>query len=376
VLESYAAQVAIAIGNARQYQDQRSLAARDPLTGLLNHRSFHEELEAVLRSNSREQCLSSLVLIDLDQFKLINDADGHAAGDRVLRAAAGALSAACRREDLAFRVGGDEFALLLPRLDGEEAQRVGERVCAAISAIDHRMGASCGVATAAPGETEKGRLIALADSRLYESKRRSGSARDEREPHGVTVISASRAIGLLTAALQLHHGATAEHSDGVAELAVAVAARLGLGAADVEQVRRTALLHDVGKLGTPRELLVKPGRLTDEEWVVIRRHPADGAELLRRDPALAAIAPAVRACHERWDGAGYPDGLAGEEIPLVARLVAVCDAYDAMTGDRPYRAPRTRAEAVDELRACAGSQFDPAVVGALVEELLAAPAVT
>jgi diguanylate cyclase (GGDEF)-like protein/putative nucleotidyltransferase with HDIG domain len=373
VLESYAAQVAIAIGNARLYQNQRSLAARDPLTGLLNHRSFHEELDAALHSSSHEAFFSSLVLIDLDQFKLVNDEDGHAAGDRVLRAAARALADACRREDLAFRVGGDEFALLLPRLDEAGGRKVAERVCAAIAAIDRRMGASAGVAAAAPGATDKAALLALADSRLYEAKRSSGQPRAERELLTVAPISADRAIALLAAALELHDGATAEHSDDVAELALAVAARLGLGADETELVRRTALLHDVGKLAIPRDLLLKPGHLTQEEWMIVRRHPVDGAELLERDPALASIAPGVRASHERWDGAGYPDGLAGEEIPLVARVVAVCDAFEAMTGNRLYRTPRTRGEAVVELEACAGSQFDPAVVGALVDELLGVP---
>src|SRR5438105_13600910 len=139
VLESYAAQVAIALVNARLYQNERSLAARDPLTGLLNHRSFHEAVALELKRSSSGQFLSSVVLIDLDNFKQVNDDDGHAVGDRVLRAAANALSEACRRDDLAFRVGGDEFALLLPRIDEETAVTVAERVCAAIGQTDSRM---------------------------------------------------------------------------------------------------------------------------------------------------------------------------------------------------------------------------------------------
>lgn len=368
VLQSYAAQVAIALANARLYQKERSLAARDPLTGLLNHRSFHEAIAAELLRCTSEEFHSSLVLIDLDNFKQVNDDDGHAAGDRVLRAAASALADACRREDEAFRIGGDEFALLLPGVEEGDAVTVAERACAAIAGIDARVGASAGVVCAAPGDSDKDALIARADRRLYAAKH-SSSPRRERADAGVPQDAHEVAVDLLMAILALHHKKTAQHCDAVENLAGAVASRLGIDAAGRELVRLAAALHDLGKLAVPPAILDKPGALTDDEWELIRRHPIDGADLLLRVTSLSEVAVAVRSSHERWDGRGYPDGLAGHEIPLTARIVAACDAFDAMTADRPYRTALTKAAAIAELEACSGGQFDPAVVEALVAEL-------
>ena len=368
VLESYAAQVAIALANARLYQNERSLAARDPLTGLLNHGSFHEAVDSELKRCAQESVLSSVVLIDLDNFKQVNDDDGHAAGDHVLRAAAAALADACRREDLAFRIGGDEFALVLPRTEADDAIKVAERVCAAIGEIDPRMGASAGVVSAAPGEIDKDALIARADRRLYRAKQSSRPRRERGEESDLLSVHC-QAIELLIGALELHHKETADHCDAVEDLARTVAARLGLSPGDRDLVRRTAQLHDLGKLAIPSAVLNKPGRLTPAEREIVERHPVDGAELLLRVTSLEQVAAAVRASHERWDGGGYPDGLAGEEIPLAARIVAACDAFDAMTSNRPYRAALSHAIALAELEACAGSQFDRLVVDALLAEL-------
>jgi diguanylate cyclase (GGDEF)-like protein/putative nucleotidyltransferase with HDIG domain len=368
VLESYAAQVSIALGNAQLFQNERSLAAHDPLTGLLNHRSFHEALDAELERCVREQSVASLVLLDLDHFKQVNDEDGHASGDRVLRASARALSEVCRRDDLAFRIGGDEFALLLPRLTEAEALGVAERACEAIGAIDPRMAASAGVACAA-SDSAKDDLVAAADRRLYSAKRSPADGAARRGLATSSVFTARMASDMLIGALELHHASTVAHSGEVARLATAVAGRLRLDTSSRELVRQTALLHDLGKLAIPGEILDKPDRLTDDEWELIRRHPASGAEVLRSVPALSKLATAVRASHERWDGDGYPDGLRGEQIPVAARIVAVCDAFEAMTGDRSYRESKSLDDALRELQRCAGSQFDPAVVDAFVAEL-------
>jgi diguanylate cyclase (GGDEF)-like protein len=373
VLESYAAQVAIAVSNARLYQNERSLAARDPLTGLLNHRSFHEAIEVELIRCAREDFYSSVVLIDLDHFKRVNDEDGHAGGDRLLRAAARALSDVCRRDDLAFRVGGDEFALLLPRLAEDEAVKVAERVCAAIGRLDPRLGASAGVACVGPSGGDKDALLESADRRLYAAKHQGTHPIGLRRGEDPGAVAARVAIDLLAGVMQLHHGATGDHSDAVAELALAVAARLGATPEERELIRQTARVHDIGKLAVPVALLDRAGPLSEAEWDLVRRHPADGAHLLRRVGGLESLAAAVSASHERWDGTGYPAGLAGEEIPFAARVVAACDAFEAMTADRPYQQARSPSAAIDELRACAGSQFDGAVVDALVAELLALP---
>jgi HD-GYP domain-containing protein (c-di-GMP phosphodiesterase class II) len=181
----------------------------------------------------------------------------------------------------------------------------------------------------------------------------------------------STTLALLTSTVEAKDDYTAAHGDDVAELAERVALRMGLTESDGRDVRLAALLHDIGKIAVPSEILLKPGRLTDEEWVTMRGHAAAGGELVARIDAFAHLAPAVRASHERWDGGGYPDGLTREQIPLAARIIAACDTYDAITTDRPYRPARSGAEARDELQRVAGSQLDPAVVAALIDALRA-----
>jgi HD-GYP domain-containing protein (c-di-GMP phosphodiesterase class II) len=178
-------------------------------------------------------------------------------------------------------------------------------------------------------------------------------------------------LAALTSTVEAKDDYTACHGEDVAELAERVALRMSLSSAAAREVRYAAMLHDVGKIAVPSEILLKPGALTDEEWVVMRRHAAIGGELVARIDAFAHLAPAVRASHERWDGRGYPDGLAGEGIPLAARIIAACDTYDAIVTDRPYRPARTPAQACEELRRVAGSQLDPEVVQILMRELFA-----
>jgi diguanylate cyclase (GGDEF)-like protein/putative nucleotidyltransferase with HDIG domain len=368
VLESYAAQVAIALTNARLYHNERTLAARDPLTGLLNHRSFHEALDAELERCRHEDSCASLVLLDLDHFKRVNDEDGHAGGDRLLRAVSQALAAGCRPQDLTFRIGGDEFALLLPGLTERSATEVADRVCSTIAGLDQRIGASSGVVCAGASDTDKDGLLARADRRLYAGKQAGATGLNQRRSPGEP-ITTQMAIDLLLATARLHHPPTFDHCQAVARLAVCVADRLGSNSRERELIEHAALLHDLGKVAIPQEVLDKTAALTEQEWTVIRRHPDDGADTLQRVPGLAPVAAAVRASHERWDGTGYPRGLAADRIPLAARIIAACDAFHAMTSPRPYCQPRTQSEAIDELQTCSGSQFDPAVTRALVSEL-------
>jgi diguanylate cyclase (GGDEF)-like protein len=365
VLQSFASQVAIALNNARRYHVTKTQADCDPLTGLLNHRSFHDAVDRAL--GERDGPGSTwVVLFDLDHFKRINDEDGHGGGDRLLRAAAAALGSACRHGDLAFRVGGDEFALLLADLDEGSAAAIARRTCAAIAALDPRLGASAGLVALGQDAT-KDDLLELADKRLYAAKRGG------RPPAGATsersAATTEIAVAVLVAALESHHTATAGHCVDVSELSVLVAARVGASSAECELVRQVALLHDLGKLAIPPEILSKAGPLAPHEWDIVRTHPDRGAEILLQAPELESLAAAVRASHERWDGGGYPNGLAGHEIPFAARVVAVCDAYDAMVAERPYSAALAPESAIAELHACAGSQFDPDVVATLVAEL-------
>jgi diguanylate cyclase (GGDEF)-like protein len=374
VLQSFASQVAIALNNARRYDVTKTQADSDPLTGLLNHRSFHDAVDRALGKldDARD---TFVVLIDLDNFKRINDEDGHGAGDRLLRAAAATLGDVCRREDLAFRVGGDEFALLLAGLDEEAAATVAGRACEAIATLDLRLGASAGLVALTADDT-KDSLLEQADQRLYAAKR---GGRPQAEGTSARATASTQvAVDVLVAALASHHTATAGHSLDVAELSARVAARLGASPTECELVRQAGLLHDLGKLAIPPQILSKAGPLDPHEWDIVRTHPDRGADILLQAPGLQSLAAAVRASHERWDGDGYPNGLAGKEIPFAARVVSTCDAFDAMVAERPYSPALAPDAAIAELLECAGSQFDPQVVDALVAELstaVAAPAV-
>ncbi len=365
LLRSYAVQVAIALANARLFEAQERLAARDPLTGLLNRREFDGAVTREIDRCRRHGGAWSLVLLDLDGFKRINDAHGHSAGDRSLREAAHALGAACRASDLAFRIGGDEFALLLPQADGMEAATVGaERACQGVAAGAEGLAASYGVAVWPDDGNDRDTLMNVADGRLYEMKAGRG---------GIELPSdtdaAAEVLAVLADALEASDPHTAKHARIVAELCENVGRRMALRGANLRALRHAALLHDIGKIAVPSEILNKPGPLTDEEFEQVKRHSIAGPRMLERVPRLRPSLPLIRSAHERWDGAGYPDGLVAEQIPLGARIIAVCDAFHAMTSDRPYRDAMPRHEALAELGRCAGTQFDPDVVRALLDEL-------
>jgi diguanylate cyclase (GGDEF)-like protein len=370
VLQSFASQVAIALSNARRYHVTKTQADCDPLTGLLNHRSFHDAVDRALKER---HCPGNacIVLIDLDNFKRINDEDGHGGGDRLLRAAAVALTDACRQGDLAFRVGGDEFALLLDGVDETAAAAAARRTCAVIAALDPRLGASAGL-VAVDGDSTKDALLERADQRLYAAKRGARPAAGATSAR--STVATQVAVDVLVAALRSHHAATAKHSVDVSELSTRVAARLGASPAELEFVRQAALLHDLGMLAIAQQILSKPGPLDEREWEIVRGHPDRGAEILLQAPGLTRLAAAVRASHERWDGCGYPSGLAGGEIAFAARVVAACDAFDAMVAERPYSPALPIDAALAELAECAGLQFDPDVVAALIAEVSAAHA--
>jgi diguanylate cyclase (GGDEF)-like protein/putative nucleotidyltransferase with HDIG domain len=356
------------------------LALTDPLTGLGNHRHFHERLERELRHAHERRLPLTLCLIDVDDFKRINDRFGHPAGDRVLSL----LATRLRQSGEAFRLGGDEFALLLPGYDENTAVTAATSVVERISAIQlDQLGSvtvSAGVATSPAHAADRDELIRLADSALYWAKEYGKNrvrayrpdvielAELKRLASGPDRAARFRAAASLARAVDARDVYTGSHSQRVADLAARTARRLGLPEEEVELTRLAASLHDLGKLAIPEEILRKPGPLTDPERMVLERHPQIGFRMLE-SLGVDPVADWVLHHHERWDGSGYPDGLPGDAIPLGARIIFVADAYDAMTSERVYRRRVAPEQAIAELRRCAGSQFDPGIVNALADEL-------
>jgi len=356
------------------------LALTDPLTSLGNHRNFHDRLERELRHAHERRLPLSLCLIDVDDFKRINDRFGHPAGDRGLSQ----LATRLRQTGEAFRLGGDEFALLLPGSDESAALAAASSVVDRIGALKlEQVGTvtvSVGVATSPQHAAERDELIRLADSALYWAKEYGKNqvrayrpdvielAELKRLASGPDRAARFRAAASLARAVDARDVYTGSHSQRVADLAARTARRLGLPDEDIELTRLAASLHDLGKLAIPEEILRKPGPLTEPERMVLERHPQIGFRMLE-SLGVDPVADWVLHHHERWDGSGYPDGLPGDQIPLGARIIFVADAYDAMTSERVYRRRVAPEHAIAELERCAGSQFDPEIVAALADEL-------
>jgi diguanylate cyclase (GGDEF)-like protein len=374
--------VAVALYQRSVHEALRAmrLALTDPLTGLGNHRHFHERLQRDLDLAQLSGTPLSLCLIDIDDFKRINDRFGHPIGDRVLEQVASRL----RQGGEAFRLGGDEFALLLPGRTERDGLAVAELVLERIAALTgphgERVTVSAGIASYPEHGIERSELVRIADSALYWSKEQ-GKGRASVSRSDVVGIGELRrmaqqrdrrarflAAAGLARAVDARDAYTGEHSAGVGELAARIAARMGLETDEVELIRLAGSLHDVGKLAIPEDVLRKPGPLNEAERLVLERHPQIGFRMLD-SLGVEPVATWVLHHHERWDGAGYPDRLSGGAIPLGARILFVADAYDAMTTERVYRGRLTHEQAMRELERCAGTQFDPEVVAAFKREL-------
>jgi diguanylate cyclase (GGDEF)-like protein len=355
------------------------LALTDPLTGLGNHRHFHERLQHDLDKAQDEGFALTLVLLDIDNFKQVNDRHGHPIGDRVLAQVAARL----RQGGEAFRLGGDEFALLLARRDEHEglsiARSVIERLAEKPLESGEFLSMSAGVATYPQHGVERADLVRVADSALYMAKEQgkntvrvyrpdiAGIQELRRLAEGPDRAARLRAAASLAHAVDARDAYTGSHSYMVGELAARVAKRMGLDTEAIELTRLAGSLHDLGKLAIPEEILRKPGPLNEAERLVLERHPQIGYRMLD-SLGVEPVATWVLHHHERWDGAGYPEQKAGPDIPLGARILFVADAYDAMTTDRVYRGRLSHDRAIAELERCAGTQFDPDVVAAFKAE--------
>ena len=333
----------------------------DPLTGLFNRGKLLYDLDRLLGAEDSTPHL--LAILDLDGFKAYNDAFGHPAGDALLVRLGHQLAGAVSERGRAYRMGGDEFAILIPG-SGQEARRAVEAGAVALSERGEgfRVTCSSGVAELPVEARDRSAALQLADQRMYGQK-------DSRRPSAGGEVEA-----VLIGVLNQRAPDLAAHGNAVKGLAVAVGRDLGLGDGEIATLSRASELHDVGKIAIPDAILNKTTPLDDEEWGFIRQHTILGERIVSAAPSLAPVATLIRASHERWDGNGYPDRLAGEEIPLAARIIFACDAYDAITAERPYSPARGPETALEVLRRAAGTQFDAHVVASLDRVLRTTPA--
>jgi diguanylate cyclase (GGDEF)-like protein len=345
----------------------------DSLTGLRNHRAFHEDLARDLRRQARVQRPLALVMLDLNGLKAVNDSRGHQSGDERLKALANTLRIGARRGDCAYRVGGDEFMVILPDTRAWDAVEATQRLHAALAA--QTIGVTAGVAEARGSHIDE--VIREADLALIDGKRRHQAitlyspelqptitaTHDARDAEYVNSLSSALAL-----AVDAKDSYTRSHCQTVSQLCALVATELALEPKLITQMRLAGLLHDVGKIGIPDAILTKPAALTNAEYDQMKRHAILGEQIVAA-AELPSEARWIRHHHERYDGNGYPDRLAGGDIPLQSRIILVADAFEAMTSDRPYREAPGRDFAIAELQRHAGTQFDPAIVDALCRAL-------
>lgn len=383
-------------------------ALTDPLTGLPNHRAVIEQLEKECERTRRFHRPLSLVFFDGDRFKNVNDTYGHAVGDTVLCELGARVGDVLRGGDIMGRLGGEEFVVVLPETDATQASDVAERLRAVVAA--HPLATRCvdgginftisvGIATYPEDGKTVSELLNKADQAMYwakrlgrnqvrtatEAQRASYSAlldslvvaeegRDETQANTVQMERLQRAYSLgtiysLMRMIEVRDSGISRHSHTVSDMATAIAQYIGLEQKAVFALGAAALLHDIGKIAIPDVVLYKAGPLSSTERTILQQHSELGAQILEISPFLQELIPAVRYHHEHWDGKGYPDHLAGQHIPLEARIIAVAEAYDAIIMDRPYCAGRSPAEALAELQRCAGTQFDPEIVHAFAAVL-------
>jgi diguanylate cyclase (GGDEF)-like protein/putative nucleotidyltransferase with HDIG domain len=349
-------------------------ARTDNLTGLSNHRAFHDDLAVEIDRRNKTGAVFSLMAIDLDGLKAVNDTLGHQAGDAHIVRLARALRDQTASTGTVYRTGGDEFMILLPDRRNWHAINLAHRIHSVTAAADGTRALSIGV-TETQGTEHRQALVRQADLALYEAKRaklavvpyRPGldPGGHKRLGDGVSPQQRELAAALARTVDARDHG-TSNHSEMVAELAVAIAEHHGIEGGHLERLRVAALLHDVGKIAVPDAILHKPSPLATNEQALMRDHVAVGHDILVA-AGFVAEATWVLHHHEHLDGTGYPEGLGGAEIPLESRIISVADAYEAMTGARPYREALTTERALAELREGAGTQFDASCVRAVAE---------
>jgi len=334
------------------------IMAHDSMTGLFN-RWYMEGFLRDYERNAERRC--ALIMGDLNGLKLVNDAFGHNEGDRFIQKIAAILRESCDKKDIVCRWGGDEFLILLPDADAEEAvqliRRISER-CNALSDEKLQLSIALGYALKTGAEDSIDTVLREAEQLTYRRKLM------------IEKSFRSSVINALLSTLAAKSEETEEHAERLQQYCSQIGKILGISAKELDEMSLFAMLHDIGKVGINDAILQKPGPLTEPEWLEMRKHPEIGFRIAQNNIDLAPISEYILSHHERWDGSGYPRGLCGEEIPILARILAVVDAFDAMTNERIYNKPRPKEEAAAEIRRNAGTQFDPRIAYVFVEEVL------
>ncbi|MHC1786760.1 MAG: PAS domain S-box protein [Christensenellales bacterium] len=337
------------------------LIDHDFLTGMHNRRFFETE---VRRLDHPSQLPLSIMIGDINGVKLVNDAFGHDEGDRLIKDCASILSNCCREGDVAARIGGDEFGFLMPRTDSATAMDMLTRIQSALRAFDANAptdkfihSVSLGFATKADVDDDLNQTNRIAEEHMYQRKLLEHNS------------SHSAIISSIKATMSEKSHETAEHAERLVDLSRTIANKLNMPQIGRDRLELLATLHDIGKVGISESVLTKQGKLSEDEWVEMKRHPEIGYRIAVSSPDLMPIAEGILCHHEWWNGSGYPQGLSGENIPLLSRILAVADAYDAMTQDRPYRKAMTHEQAIAEIRRCSGTQFDPEIAQIMIESV-------
>ncbi|MFW5790254.1 MAG: HD domain-containing phosphohydrolase [Bacillota bacterium] len=330
------------------------LSYHDVLTGLYNRRYFEEKLETINQVNLPV----SIIMADLNGLKIVNNSSGHATGDEVLVKAAEILEAETPEKATVARFGGDEFVILLPETDNQEAHRIFDDIKAACRGTendDFPVSLGMGIATMTEIDQDINLIFEKADREMNHNKLLETRSANHKMVSG------------LLGALSAKSDETVEHTERMTQLARRIGQRLGVHNSQLNRLSLLATLHDIGKTSIPEEVLNKPGPLSKEEWKMIEGHPARGYKIASATSEFAVIAEEILSHHERWDGEGYPRGLAGKEIPYLARIITIVDSYDVMISGRPYQEGMSKEEALNEIEDCAGSQFDPEIAGEFVK---------
>jgi diguanylate cyclase (GGDEF)-like protein/PAS domain S-box-containing protein len=344
-------------GRKKAEQEILDISFHDQLTGLYNRRFFEEELK---RLDTKRQFPLSIIMGDLNGLKLINDVFGHLEGDRLLKKSAEILKKASRSDDILARWGGDEFIILLPKTSTADTEEIVQRIkneCKKTNSQKIPMSLSIGAAQKETTAQDMKAVVMDAENNMYRNKLI--------EKHSIT----SSIVFALDRALYEKSSETKAHTDRICKLALKLGESIKLHTSQLDELSLLASLHDIGKVAIPEKILLKKGALTEKEWLVIKRHPEIGFNIAQSSPQIAHIAKPILYCHENFDGSGYPLGLKRESIPVISRIILIVDAYDVMTTGRTYKLPVSKDDAIKELRKCAGSLFDPALVDKFIEIL-------